>query len=65
MAGKKKETTKKEVQLKRDPLVDEMKSQLIDSAKSIASLTELIDKMHSKQIELEKLVDRLKVRMGL
>ena len=65
MAGKKKETTKKEVQLKRDPLIDEMKSQLIDSAKSIASLTELIDKMHSKQIELEKLVDRLKVRMGL
>ena len=65
MAGKKKETTKQEVQLKRDPLVDEMKSQLIDSAKSIASLTELIDKMHSKQIELEKLVNRLKVRMGL
>ncbi len=65
MAGKKKETTKKEVQLKRDPLIDEMKSQLIDSAKSIASLTELIDKMHSKQIELEKIMDRLRTRMGL
>ena len=65
MAGKKKETTKKEVQLKRDPLVDEMKSQLIDSAKSVADLTELVDKMHSKQIELEKIIDRLKVRMGL
>ena len=65
MAGKKKETTKQEVQLKRDPLVDEMKSQLIDSAKSFASLTELIDKMHSKQIELEKIIDRLKIRMGL
>ena len=65
MAGKKKETTKQEVQLKRDPLVDEMKSQLIDSAKSVADLAELVDKMHSKQIELEKIIDRLKVRMGL
>ena len=42
-----------------------MKSQLIDSAKSIASLTELIDKMHSKQIEFEKIIDRLITRMGL
>jgi len=65
MAGKKKETTKQEVQLKRDPLVDEMKSQLIDSAKSVADLAALVDKMHSKQIELEKIIDRLKVRMGL
>ena len=65
MAGKKKETTKKAVELVRDPLVDEMKSQLISAHESIAKLTDLIDKMHTKQIELEKIIDRLKTRMGL
>ena len=65
MAGKKKETTKQEVQLKKDPLANEMKSQLVNAHESIAKLADLVAKMHSKQIELEKLVDRLKVRMGL
>ena len=74
MAGKKKKTTKKETGLNgssgktlniTDPLVDEMKSQLISAHESIAKLTDLIDKMHTKQIELEKIMDRLRTRMGL